>query len=349
MPLPKEAALFLALNKKEQSEALQVAASETGRPAHLLEKDVWVVWTLNELFSAPFGEHLVFKGGTSLSKAYDIIDRFSEDIDVTYDVTALLSDLVEGRGELPPSASQARKWTKAARKRLPVWVAEVALPVLASGLERDGLNATLKADEGNLFLEFGANAAGTGYVQPVVVTEFGGRSTGQPSSDVTITCDAAIALPTLEFPKATVNAMSPKRTFWEKATAVHVYCLAGRLRGRPAFARHWYDLARLHEHGVAAKAIADRDVAIAVTSHKQLFFAEKTVKGEPIDYEAAVSGELRLVPDGKPLKELQADYEAMVNDGLLHNDATPFDDLVAKLREIEALANAPADPASSSA
>ena len=77
---------FLSLSAKERIEALGVAATASGRPAHILEKDVWVVWTLSTLFESEFGNHLVFKGGTSLSKAYGAIRRFSEDIDVTYDI-----------------------------------------------------------------------------------------------------------------------------------------------------------------------------------------------------------------------------------------------------------------------
>jgi len=86
---------FLGLSAPERSEALQVAAATSGRPLHVLEKDVWVVWTLSALFESDFREHLVFKGGTSLSKAYKAIERFSEDIDVTYDIRAIAKDLVE--------------------------------------------------------------------------------------------------------------------------------------------------------------------------------------------------------------------------------------------------------------
>ncbi len=85
--------VFLQLSAEDRIEALATAAAESGRPAHLLEKDVWVVWALRALFDAPLGEALVFKGGTSLSKAYDVIQRFSEDIDLTYDIRRLLPDL----------------------------------------------------------------------------------------------------------------------------------------------------------------------------------------------------------------------------------------------------------------
>ena len=70
---------FLLLSAEDRREALSVAADRSGRPAHLLEKDAWVVWTLATLYRSPLGEHLVFKGGTSLSKAFGVIRRFSED------------------------------------------------------------------------------------------------------------------------------------------------------------------------------------------------------------------------------------------------------------------------------
>jgi len=71
---------FLMLSPEDRLEVLGVAATESGRPIHLLEKDIFVVWAIDGLLSSDFGRHLVFKGGTSLSKAYDVIGRFSEDV-----------------------------------------------------------------------------------------------------------------------------------------------------------------------------------------------------------------------------------------------------------------------------
>jgi hypothetical protein len=91
--------VFLQLSAEDRRDALGVAADRSGRPTHLLEKDVWVVWALATLYAAPLGEHLVFKGGTSLSKAYQVIRRFSEDVDLTYDIRAIAPDLVGDNGE----------------------------------------------------------------------------------------------------------------------------------------------------------------------------------------------------------------------------------------------------------
>ena len=87
---------YQSLPKAERREALQAAALLCGRRTQLLEKDIWVVATLGALFEAPFGHHLVFKGGTSLSKVWRAIRRFSEDIDITYDVRGFVPELVAG-------------------------------------------------------------------------------------------------------------------------------------------------------------------------------------------------------------------------------------------------------------
>lgn len=104
---------YLSLSQEDRLEALGVVATQSGRPAHLLEKDIWVVWTIDGLFSSELGKHLVFKGGTSLSKAYGVIGRFSEDIDVTYDVRELIPELVGGKAspipKTKPSGEMARR------------------------------------------------------------------------------------------------------------------------------------------------------------------------------------------------------------------------------------------------
>jgi Nucleotidyl transferase AbiEii toxin, Type IV TA system len=98
---------YLTPSSDERLEALGVAATASGRPVHLLEKDIWVVWALQGLFESELGEHLVFKGGTSLSKGYDIIERLSEDIDITYDVRQIIPELAKGDPPIPASRRQA--------------------------------------------------------------------------------------------------------------------------------------------------------------------------------------------------------------------------------------------------
>jgi hypothetical protein len=331
---------FLRLSPTERGEALEVAASRSGRPAHLLEKDVWVVWSLDALFASPLGSKLVFKGGTSLSKAYKVIRRFSEDVDLTYDIRAIAPDLVADAADaLPTTRSAEKRWTSEIRKRLPTWVAEQALPVIEARLAEVGARAEAVAEDERIYVTYEALASGTGYVRPAVMLEFGARSTGEPCASFDLTCDAAEHLEGLLFPQATARVMRAERTFWEKATAAHVYCAQGKMRGE-RFARHWHDLARLDDAGLVTAAIEDRALAEAVAAHKAMFFAERDASGAPIDYRSAVGGHLQLAPEGGARDVLAQDYARMLDDGLLLDEGEPFDALMARCADIAARANA---------
>jgi hypothetical protein len=184
---------FLNLSDAERREALGVTVSNSGRPGHLLEKDVWVVWCLRALFESPLGEHLVFKGGTSLSKVYGAIRRFSEDVDLTYDIRALAPDLVDTSEDnpIPPTRSQSRRWSREVRERLPIWVKEKALPTIEARLATDKLSAKVAVERDKLLVTYVPLETGSGYVSPTVTLEFGARSTGEPSEVHNVVCDAA--------------------------------------------------------------------------------------------------------------------------------------------------------------
>src|ERR1700733_8604726 len=206
---------YLTLSREDRLAALGVAATASGRPVHLLEKDIYVVWAIDGLFSSEFGNHLVFKGGTSLSKAYDVIARFSEDVDVTYDVRKLIPELVGDGAAIPISNSQVKPWRDAIDEKLPVWVRDAALPAINKHVAADGVDVKVAADGAKIYIDYDPLATGTGYVSPRVTLEFGARSTGEPCEERQITCNAAAHLPELEFPAAKPRVMLPKRTFWE--------------------------------------------------------------------------------------------------------------------------------------
>ena len=335
---------FFRLSQVDQREALELVRAETGRPTHLLEKDVWVVWTLRALFESPLATDLTFKGGTSLSKVYKVIDRFSEDIDLTYDVRKLIADLIGNDGDLPSSRSQADKWTKAVRKRLPEWIAASVQPVIEAALANDRLDARIAIggkDNDRLLLHYSALAQGTGYMPPVVALEFGGRATGEPHQVLPVVCDMDGHLPDVSFPTASPLVMSVARTFWEKATAAHVYCAQGRIRSE-RYARHWHDLAAIARSRYFAGVITDRAVAAAVARHKSFFFIEKDVNDAVIDYASATDGHLRIVPEGEAREALAADYAAMLADEVMVGDALAFDQLIQACADVEAKVNAAA-------
>ena len=142
----------------------------------------------------------------------------------------------------------------------------------------------------------------------------------------------------VEFPTAEPRVLQVERTFWEKATAAHVFCAQRRVRGE-GFARHWHDLARLDDAGVVASALVDRGIAEGVAAHKAAFFREKDASGDWVDYQAAVAGGLRLVPAGDAFLALAEDYARMVEDRWLLDDAESFDVLMDACQAIEDRAN----------
>ena len=328
---------WFELSSADQSEALEVAAGRSGRPAHLLEKDIWVVWALSAIYDSPQGDSLTFKGGTSLSKVYKVIDRFSEDIDLTYDIRELVPDLLRDGNPIPASASQEKKITSAVRSRLPQWIEQTVQPVIEQALVASGLQAALSLagkDNDKLIIAYPATKKGTGYAAATIQLEFGARATGEPHQRHHVACDIAPLIEGLTFPTAQPLVMAAERTFWEKATAAHVYCLQGRLRG-DRYSRHWYDLAALAKTTHFASAASDHELARQVAEHKSMFFAEKDVDGGKVDYFQATSGDLRLIPQGPSLDALAKDYAAMLEDGLLAFEQPTFETVMASCASIQ--------------
>lgn len=122
--------------------------------------------------------------------------------------------------------------------------------------------------------------------------------------------------------------MTAERTFWEKATAIHIVCLGGKIRGRGNFARHYYDLMRLEKTGYAEKALNDRDLAQSVAEHKSKFYMERDGKSNWIDYYKAINRSLRLVPTGEIRELINYDYNQMVDAGMLYSDVPAFNALI---------------------
>ena len=195
-----------------------------------------MVWALATLYAAPLGEHLVFKGGTSLSKAYQVIRRFSEDVDLTYDIRAIAPDLVGDNGEgLPKTRSEEKRWSSEVRRRLPAWVAETVQPVIAKALAAEGLAAAVRVEDEKLFIDYEATAAGPAIAPSVML---GSSLDGRTSQLAGGRCDAATIDGLVSDGAAARHARG--RTFWEKATAIHVFAFRSGCGDR--FARHWHDV-----------------------------------------------------------------------------------------------------------
>jgi hypothetical protein len=135
-----------------------------------------------------------------------------------------------------------------------------------------------------------------------------------------VACDVALHLPDVSFPSAMPQVMRPERTFWEKATAIHVFSAQGSFRGGDRYARHWREVTRLGAAG----------------------FAESMPDGAPVDYRAAITGALDPAPSGDARKTLAEDCQRIAEDGLLLDDAEPFDVLLQRCQALALKANAAA-------
>jgi hypothetical protein len=308
---------FLELTPESRGLAFQQVEAEMGLQAMSVEKDFWVCWTLRELFVLPgIGEHLTFKGGTSLSKAWGLIRRFSEDIDIIID-----KGVLGFGGSHAPDQATSRKKTKvlneALMDRCREWVQETLQPALRQRMETT-LGAAgwmLEVDpdmaDGQCLLfhypaVFSARAAG--YLRPVVKIELGARSDDWPHETKALTPYVLEQFPQLDpqgsFP---VQVLAAERTFWEKACLLHEETFRPADKPRKLrMARHYYDLWCLIQGGIGASALADMELFVKVAAHREIYF-----RWSWVDYSTHRPGTFRLIPPPEHLPDWQADYAAM--------------------------------------
>jgi len=317
---------FLSLSQEERSAVFARGAEVTGRSPRLLEKDFWVCWALDRLFAAADLPQLTFKGGTALSKIYAAIDRFSEDVDITVDRTTL------GYTNDYPSKSKREKALQELDQALLDLARTTVLP-LFQGSSVAGLRAEL-AGEVVVIVYPTVLEAAPGYVTDAVRVELGARNPTEPSEQRTITADVAEHFPQLSFPRPTVRALAPIRTFYEKATILHAYACAGEPIGERK-SRHHYDLVKLFRHPVIGPAaLADVGMLERVAADKQELFRSSKAR-----YDLARPGSLRLVPGTEQLESLRLDYGLMEKDGMFYQEPPTINRLVEELRTLEDLIN----------
>ncbi len=326
---------FLQLSPKDQADILQTRAAKLGLRAEHLEKDIWICWVLQGLFGMPGRLPMAFKGGTSLSKVYGAIRRFSEDVDITVDYKSL-DQSIDPFG--PRVSRTARdKYTELLRTKLADHTNNVIRPHFENLLSRLPHKPTaplkISQDGEQLFIPYPARFG----KDESVLLEFGGRNVIVPNEDRHLRPYIAVELQELQFPEATVQVLSPRRTFWEKATLIHVACN----RSNPKLdadrqSRHWHDLAILADHEIGKASMADRHLLEHVVKHKNIFF-----RASYANYEACLLGRLRLIP-GKALQDaLRLDYEKMIADGMFEGEPPSFESIVNRLRVLEKEINAP--------
>jgi predicted nucleotidyltransferase component of viral defense system len=338
---------FLALPAERRGFAFQQVDADMGLQALSVEKDFWVCWTLRELFALPdLGSHLTFKGGTSLSKAWKLIERFSEDIDLIVD-----KDVLGFGGEDAPDKAPSNKQRKARLEGLMdacrTWVQGSLQPAFAarlgSVLGASGWKLEVDPDMADgqclLFHYPSVFAPGVaGYVRPVVKIELGARSDDWPHEEKLIQPYVLERFPAFDparpFP---VRVLAVERTFWEKACLLHEETFRPADKPRKLrMARHYYDLWCLLRAGVGQRALAQPALFQRVAEHRELFFRYSWV-----DYSSHKPGTFRLAPPAAHVANWRADYQEML--GPMFFGATPtFDEMVGAAAEFEALFNATA-------
>lgn len=169
------------------------------------------------------------------------------------------------------------------------------------------------------------------YLRPSVLIEFGGRNATLPQDTLTIVPDVAVQVPELVFPNAQVAVLSPMRTFWEKATLIHVECHRPALRqGAERMSRHWYDLACLADHEVGRSAVSDIELLRDVLTIKETLY-----RSSHSHYDRCAVGGLRLVPEPALLDALREDYQAMLSAQMFYGETQPFERIIERLAALE--------------
>lgn len=312
----------------------------------IIEKDFWVCWTLRRMMEIPvLAENLTFKGGTSLSKAYAIIERFSEDIDLTIGKNAPLIAEIKSPMEEGISGNERQRRTKALKSAAKAYVQSIAMPELTKAITislgaTKGWSVTIDPDdpdEQTILFEYptidatAKHRGANGYILPRIKLEFGARGEGEPATILTMTSYLAQDFPD-ELPDAqiAVSTLSAERTFWEKVTILHALHHGGKLR--PGMSRHYYDTLKLAEKGIADAAMKNPELLTRVVLNKSLMFADAKAS-----YETAAIGTLKLLPEDELRTQLAQDYSAM--EEMFMSSPPGFDDMMASLGALEAQIN----------
>ena len=329
---------FLHLPAEDRKEILQTAAAQLGQQATVLEKDVWVCWTLQTLFSLPDAHPMAFKGGTSLSKIYGVIERFSEDVDITLDYRAFddkFNPFAEGA-----SRSAIKKFGERLKGYVLQYANDVVVPYVNAQLQilpnPENYGIEVSDDGERIWIQYPSAIEGSDqYLKSSILVELGGRNVIDPNERHIISPDISRLVTGLDLPSGKVVVLSPERTFWEKATLIHVECNRKQIKAHAdRLSRHWYDLRMLARHASGKTALNNRGLFEDVVRHKQVFFNTSYA-----NYDACLTSDLHLIPGDQLIKALRTDYEKMLSAGMMYGDPLPFDRIISDIQEIEQAIN----------
>ena len=315
------------LSESDRRELFLESASLMGVRAAIVEKDFWVVWVLDKIFSDKrLSKILMFKGGTSLSKVFNLIKRFSEDIDLILDWREVTKEDPQiDRG----SKNRQDKFNKKINKEAAIYIKNELLPTVSKivfPLCRCDIDAN---NQYNIKIIY-PSAFKDGYLRSEILLEIGPLASWLPSGSFEIEPYAAKYFPDIfKKAKCKVNAIEAKRTFWEKATILHQE--ANRSLDKPLpprYSRHYYDLAVMASSWVKKEALVDVKLLEQVVSFKQKFYPVKWAK-----FEKAKPGSFKLLPPIERINELRKDYKSMEH--MIFDKVPNFEEILKILKNLE--------------
>ncbi len=331
---------FARLDIEERKKYFEVASDKLGINSQLIDKDFWVCWILKRLFSMKdIGEHLTFKGGTSLSKVYKIIGRFSEDVDVSIE----RSYLGYG-GDMEPEKGSSNKERKRRIEGLigkcKEAITDIFYPELRSliqeSLETDK-NWKLELDTEDqtnpaLLFHFPSVSplSKENYLKSVIKIEMGARSDHWPVEMAEITPYVVDAVPDAMTDRTVnVRVLSAERTFWEKATILHKLYHFPEDKPLPIrMTRHYYDIYEMVQSAILERALDNIDLLTRVAEHTSTFFRSPAAK-----YDEAKPGTLKLVPKPNQIPALESDYQQM--QPMFFKESPSFESILEALKTVE--------------
>ena len=334
---------ILRADAETRSGLFAATAQRLGTTPQNVEKDLWVCWTLDALFNGlAEGPRLLFKGGTSLSKAFGLIERFSEDIDVTVfrdDLghPASIEELAALSGKKRQAALDAIREACEAyikgplSKRLAAVCAETCA---RTGMGKGALHIKPDPQDGQTLLLVYPSATPTdAYIAKSVKIESGAKSALDPNSRRTIIPYVDADVPDIDLAVPNVIVVDAERTFWDKVVILHGlrrwYDIRGELRGNgQRVSRHYYDLFRLLNSEAGQAARADRALGEDCVAHARMFFNRP-----PFDLASAHAPTFALCPEQGMIDDLRQDYRAM--SAMIFGDPPPFDEVIEAIAELQ--------------
>jgi hypothetical protein len=315
--------------EKERRDLFRAAAQLMQVHEAIIEKDFWVCWVLDYLFhDSPWKEQLAFKGGTSLSKAYGAIERFSEDIDLVLDWQLL--GYTSEEPWMKRSATKQDAFGKESNLRTAEFLAKKLAPIMQPALgERIKAQIGVDVQGQDVFIQY-PKSFSTGAIHPRIRLEIGPMAAWIPNEQREIQCFAASYFPQL-FSRATtsIRTILAERSFWEKATILHqeAHRSVEKLLP-PRYSRHYYDLYRLSRTTIHEKAVSRMELLREVVEFKMRFYRCPWAR-----YEEAIRGSIRLLPPEFHVAELRKDYFTMQS--MLFGQIPSFEEIMRGLEVLE--------------